>query len=107
MQTNIDLKKCTSCRCWKEHNKYVNKKGRVLKTCLRCRVKIKDPWEIEDFNMPDSEEAEDITVLDILHEAFNDATYNEQYNYILEFLQINEDWWWLIDLVIQKGEINV
>lgn len=107
MQTFTDSKKCTSCRCWRNNKDYINKNGRILKTCLRCRFKIKDPWEIEDFNMPDSDDPEDTPILNILHDAFNDATYNEKYNYINYFMEEHKEWWWLIGYILEEGEINV
>ena len=29
--------KCPNCRCWRKHKKFLNDKGRLLKTCKKCR----------------------------------------------------------------------
>ena len=41
-------KKCSSCRCWKDSQDYISRTGRILKTCIRCRIK-KEPIDQYEF----------------------------------------------------------
>lgn len=39
MDATDDKKQCTNCKCWRDYDMFIGKKGDIVKRCLRCREK--------------------------------------------------------------------